>query len=57
MQKTVVSWHLVAWCHLRQEYRDFKLVRILRVRDKNLGFSKTNHIDLNEYIKAIPVEY
>jgi predicted DNA-binding transcriptional regulator YafY len=51
------SWHLVAWCHLRQEYRDFKLVRILKVRDKNLPFSKTNHIDLNEYIKAIPVEY
>jgi predicted DNA-binding transcriptional regulator YafY len=51
------SWHLVAWCHLRQEYRDFKLVRILKVRDKNVPFSKTNHIDLNEYIKAIPVEY
>jgi predicted DNA-binding transcriptional regulator YafY len=51
------SWHLVAWCHLRQEYRDFKLVRILKVRDKNLAFTKTNHIDLNEYIKAIPVEY
>ena len=34
------SWHLVAWCHLRQEYRDFKLVRILRVRDKNLPFFK-----------------
>jgi predicted DNA-binding transcriptional regulator YafY len=51
------SWHLIAWCHLRQEYRDFKLVRILKVRDKNLPFTKTNHIDLNEYIKAIPVEY
>jgi predicted DNA-binding transcriptional regulator YafY len=51
------SWHLVAWCHLRQEYRDFKLVRILKVRDKNLAFTKTNHIDLNEYIKAIPVGY
>jgi predicted DNA-binding transcriptional regulator YafY len=51
------SWHLVAWCHLRQEYRDFKLVRILKVRDKNLAFTKSNHIDLNEYIKAIPAGY
>lgn len=51
------SWHLVAWCHLRKEYRDFKLVRILKVSDKNLSFSKSDHIDLNEYIKAIPVEY
>jgi predicted DNA-binding transcriptional regulator YafY len=51
------SWHLVGWCHLRQEYRDFKLVRILKVRDKNLAFTKSNHIDLNEYIKAIPAGY
>jgi predicted DNA-binding transcriptional regulator YafY len=51
------SWHLVAWCHLRQEYRDFKLVRILKARDKGLPFSKTDHLDLNEYIKSLPVEY
>src|SRR5690606_32328325 len=26
------SWHLIAWCHLRGAYRDFKVSRILQIR-------------------------
>lgn len=51
------SWHLVAWCHMRREYRDFKLVRILKVNPTEMPFEKRDHIELNDYIKALPVEY
>ena len=51
------SWHLVAWCHMRQEYRDFKVVRILRIKNTGRAFTKQDHIDLSEYMKQIPVSY
>lgn len=27
------AWHLIAWCKLRNDYRDFKVSRILKVND------------------------
>ena len=24
-----MGWHLVAWCHIRKDYRDFKIARIV----------------------------
>ena len=52
-----LNWHLIAWCHLRQEYRDFRVSRILKIMSSGLPFKKANHIDLNEYMKMLPVEY
>lgn len=51
------SWHLIAWCHLRHEYRDFKVSRILKINFTEKPFEKTDHIDLNDYQKLIPVHY
>jgi predicted DNA-binding transcriptional regulator YafY len=51
------SWHLIAWCHMRFEYRDFKLARIVRVRYTHMPFAKTNHIELNDYMKELPVSF
>lgn len=51
------SWHLISWCHKRQDYRDFKVSRILKVYNTGLPFTKQNHIDLNEYMKQLPVSY
>ena len=51
------NWHLIAWCHLRNEYRDFRVSRIVHVRNLDLPFRKTGHIALNEYIKLLPVDY
>lgn len=51
------NWHLVAWCQLRQAYRDFRISRIQRVVPTGLPFSKSDHIDLNEYMKQLPVDY
>ena len=51
------SWHLIAWCHYRQDYRDFKVGRILKVKATGQPFTRHNHIDLNEYMKELPVPY
>jgi predicted DNA-binding transcriptional regulator YafY len=51
------SWHLIAWCHLRNEYRDFKVSRILKLRCLSLPFRKEAHMDLNEYMKMLPVDF
>ena len=51
------NWHLVAWCHLRSGYRDFRVSRILKVSKTGLSFRKTDHIDLNDYMKTLPVNY
>ena len=51
------SWHLVAWCQMRAEYRDFKVARILKVKATGEAFSITEHIDLADYLKLLPVAY
>lgn len=51
------SWHLIAWCHLREEYRDFKVSRIRKLMPTGLPFTITEHKELNEYMKMLPVNY
>ncbi|PSK88887.1 helix-turn-helix transcriptional regulator [Taibaiella chishuiensis] len=51
------SWHLIAWCHLRSEYRDFKVASIIRVKNTQDPFLRPGHISLNEYTKMLPVDY
>lgn len=51
------NWHLIAWCHLRNEYRDFRASRIVRIRSLDVPFKKTPHMSLNEYMKLLPVDY
>ncbi|MBA4852848.1 YafY family protein [Emticicia sp. BO119] len=49
------SWHMIAWCHLRKEYRDFKVSRIRSISDMGVSFRKSDHIKLNDY--DLPVAY
>jgi predicted DNA-binding transcriptional regulator YafY len=51
------SWHLIAWCHLRSEYRDFKVSRITKLHKTLIPFSKAQHIPLQEYMKELPVDF
>jgi len=51
------NWHVIAWCHTRNDYRDFRLSRIARLTDTNILFKKVDHIELNEYMKELPVDY
>jgi predicted DNA-binding transcriptional regulator YafY len=51
------SWHLVGWCHMRQDYRDFKIVRIPKLKTTGASFTKHDHIALGDYMKLLPVNY
>jgi predicted DNA-binding transcriptional regulator YafY len=51
------SWHVIGWCHMRQECRDFKVVRILKFKKTEQPFTKENHVSLNDYMKLLPVNY
>jgi len=51
------SWHLMAWCHERQDYRDFKVSRILNIQDTLEHFHKTDHLSLQQLCFDLPVNY
>jgi predicted DNA-binding transcriptional regulator YafY len=51
------NWHLIAWCHLRNGYRDFKVNNILNIKCTEIPFKKTEHMLLNDYMKMLPVNY
>ncbi len=51
------SWHLIAWCHMRKDYRDFKVQRIVQLQQTEQAFKIEEHISLNSYMKQLPVNY
>lgn len=51
-----LNWHLIAWCHLRGEYRDFRTSRISQLTVTLQSFRKTDHISLQEYLHSIQRE-
>jgi predicted DNA-binding transcriptional regulator YafY len=51
------GWHLIGWCHLRKEYRDFKVSRIVKLKCTEQSFKKDPHLPLAEYMKELPVNY
>lgn len=51
------NWHVIGWCHQRKEYRDFRVSRIQKIVDTVQPFRKSTHIELNEYMKQLPVDY
>lgn len=51
------GWHLIGWCRMRGEYRDFKVSRILKVRNTGEPFTIQNHLPLAEYLKDLPVAH
>lgn len=51
------NWHLIGWCHLRNEYRDFRVSRIASIRQSDTPFKKQEHMPLSDYMKMLPVNY
>ncbi|RNL56938.1 helix-turn-helix transcriptional regulator [Pedobacter jejuensis] len=51
------SWHLIAWCHFRNQYRDFNLTRIVFLRNHEKPFIKTEHMPLSNYMSMLPVNF
>jgi len=52
-----LNWHLIAWCNIRNDYRDFRISRILGIKNTEVPFKKSDHIELSEYMKMLPVNY
>ncbi len=47
------QWHLIAWCWKRLAYRDFKVKCIVSLKPLGEPFRKTDHLDVNDYIKSL----
>ncbi|HWK05508.1 MAG TPA: YafY family protein [Puia sp.] len=45
------AWHLIAWCRLRKDYRDFRLSRMLGATLKDESFDRSSHPSVQEYIR------
>lgn len=48
-----MGWHLIAWCHLRQAYRDFRTDRIGRLTDTGQSFPARDRLSLSEYLDTL----
>ncbi|SDF58198.1 helix-turn-helix transcriptional regulator [Cellulophaga baltica] len=44
------QWHLIAWCWLRKDYRDFKLNQILHLKLTSFPFKKEHSYSIQEYM-------
>ena len=44
------QWHLIAWCRMRNDYRDFRLDRVIEIKETTNTFENT-HPDLKEYLQ------
>jgi len=51
-----LAWHLIGWCQLRSDYRDFKVVRIVQLKGTQIPFKNATHITLDEYIANLKLE-
>lgn len=51
------SWHVIGWCHLRNDYRDFKVSHILNLKCTEIPFKQSEHMSLGDYMKLLPVNY
>ena len=46
-----LSWHLVGWCRMRNEYRNFRADRIRSLENTGQKFGQRSKISLEEYFK------
>jgi predicted DNA-binding transcriptional regulator YafY len=44
------AWHLIAWCRMRQGYRDFRINRMKALHVKEENFCSENHPSLQAYL-------
>jgi predicted DNA-binding transcriptional regulator YafY len=48
-----MSWHLIAWCTLRNGYRDFRIDRIRSFTKTSKSFDHRNLLTLQEYLSTL----
>ncbi len=47
------NWHLIAYCKLREDYRDFRVDRVKAVDITDIGFDPSKHASLEYLVKKI----
>lgn len=47
------AWHLIAWCQIRNDYRDFRTDRISRIDFTKDYYKTADHKGLDEYLKEL----
>ncbi len=47
------AWHLIGWCHLRNDYRDFRLSRMIAITLEDELFDPSVHPSIHQYIEQI----
>jgi predicted DNA-binding transcriptional regulator YafY len=51
------AWHLIAYCRLREDYRDFRVERIKKLTEFDERFEIIDHTSLEEYIQGITQQF
>ncbi|GAB4031159.1 helix-turn-helix transcriptional regulator [Spirosoma jeollabukense] len=51
-----MGWHLIAFCRIRQDYRDFRIDRIRQLTDTGERFARRDRLTLQEYLKRLDVD-
>ena len=46
-------WHLFAWCRSRNDYRDFRLDRIVSLRATGENYREKQHISVSEFMERL----
>jgi len=46
-------WHMIAWCRLRNGYRDFRIDLIREMKTNGAVFDARNHFTLQEYFQSL----
>jgi predicted DNA-binding transcriptional regulator YafY len=49
-------WHLIAFCQLRNDYRDFRVDRIISLMPTNKTFRSNTHPSLQDYLQQIALQ-
>ncbi len=47
------TWHLVAWCQLRQAYRQFRVARVQQLTVTTLPFTNPAPLSLAAYLASL----
>jgi len=47
-----LSWHLIAWCRIRNDYRNFRSDRIKKLTNTGQVFNSRSKLSLDEYFNA-----
>ncbi|MFT3825840.1 MAG: YafY family protein [Chitinophagaceae bacterium] len=47
------AWHLIAWCRLRNDYRDFRISRVQKMSVADESFENAEHPSMEQYIQQM----